>query len=168
MGLCAKSPLLGRVKNITKGNAMKTLKIICLILSISMLASFMIGCEDKVPSFVNTISSGEKVALCEDALSISADFKPMKAKDGLIPGANVQIKVSGYDALTYYEAAVTFTWEYEYLGDTPEYVTAQYSQTVQLDNMGFGEFKDKIDFTNYRSIKNIELTVTFEGDIVKK
>ena len=92
----------------------------------------------------------------------------MKAKDGLIPGADIQIKISGYDELTYYDAAVIFTWEYEYLGDTPEYVKNKYSKTVKLDNMGCGEFKDKIDFANYRAIKNIELTVSFVGDAVKK
>lgn len=147
---------------------MKIIRFVALIVSILMLASFVVGCEDKAPQFVDTISSGEKVALCEDALSVSADFKPKKAKDGLIPGADIQIKVSGYDELTYYGAAVIFTWEYEYLGDTPEYVKAQYSQTVELNNMGSGEFKDQIDFTNYRSIKNIELTVEFIGDAVKK
>ena len=147
---------------------MKVFRFIALIVSILMLATCVVGCGDKTPSFVNTISSGEKVALCEDALSVSADFKPKKAKDGLIPGADIQIKISGYDELTYYDAAVIFTWEYEYLGDTPEYVKAQYTQTVKLDNMGCGEFKDKIDFANYRAIKNIELTVSFVGDAVKK
>ena len=147
---------------------MKIFRFIALIVSILMLTTCVVGCESKAPQYVNSLSSGEKAALCEDALSVSAEFKPKKAKDGLIPGADIQIKISGYDELTYYNAAVVFTWNYEYLGDAPKYAKAQYSKTVKLDNMGSGEFKDEINFTNYRAIKNIELTIDFIGDAVRK
>lgn len=147
---------------------MKVLRIISLIMSVLMVASFAVGCGNGKSQLVSSLASGEKVEVSEEVLHISAELKPKAEKDGLIPGASVQIKVSGYDELSYYGAVATFTWEYEYLGETPEYVKTKYSKTVELDNTGCGAFKDTIDFTDYRSIKNIEVSIKFSGSAVKK
>lgn len=142
--------------------------LICMALATILLFAFT-ACsesEKKATDFPNT-QSGFKFELSEAVLDISQSFDLKKEKGGYIPGADVKITISGNDALSYFNSSVTFTWDYEFLNEDEVFKKETYSTTVELDATGSGSLKEKVDFS-HRSIRNIELSLSFKGSAVKK
>lgn len=143
--------------------------LVCIMLA-SVLLFAVVACSDTEKSgtdFPNT-QSGFEFELSEAVLDISQSFKLKKESAGYIPGAEVNISVSGNDVLSYFDGVVTFVWDYEFLNDDGEYEAASYKTAVELDATGKGSLKEKIDFDEHRSVRNIELSLSFKGFAVKK
>ena len=139
-----------------------------------MLASVLLfafsACSDskKEPTsnFPNT-QSGFKFELSEAVLDISQTFKLKEEKNGYIPGAEVNITINGNSELSYYEGSVTFTWNYDILNEEGTFEQESYETTVELDAVGSGSLKEKVEF-EHRSVKNVQLSLEFEGYAIKK
>lgn len=127
------------------------------------------GKKEEEARFPNTQSGFRFEELSEAILEISQDFTLKEEnKDGYIPGADLEATVAGYPELSYYDAIVTLTWEYEFLNDDGEYEEAIYETEIELDAKGSGELKEKIEFDEHRSVRNLALSLSFEGYAIKK
>lgn len=105
----------------------------------------------------------------DEILKIEESFKLKSEKNGYIPGATIKIAVNGYpEYLSYFEGKVTFIWKYDYLNDKGDYVPDEYKVSIDLDASGKGSYKGTLEFDNARSIKDIELTVKYDGFAIKK
>jgi hypothetical protein len=146
---------------------MKIKSFIC-ILMITAIALCNFSACSKNLRFPNT-PSGFEFALNESVLSIEQKLTLDKEDDGYIPGMTAKAKISGLTELSYYDAAVTLTWTYEYLSDNNKnYEEGSFHITVPLDASGCGSYEEKLVFDNYRSVKNISLSLSFEGSAIKK
>ena len=139
-----------------------------------MLASVLLfavtSCSDtekKGTDFPNT-QSGFEFELSEAVLDISQSFKLKKESAGYIPGADVNISINGKDELSYFDGVVTFQWDYEFLNDDGDYVDKTCKFSVELDATGKGSLKEKPEFDEHRSVRNIELSLSFKGFAIKK
>ncbi len=144
------------------------IRIICAILSIITVSAFF-ACSNDSSKKLEEIPSGEELKIGEDTLKVEESFKLKAEKDGYVPGADIKIDISGYPKqLSYFEGQVTFVWEYEYLNDKGKYIPATKTVIVDLDAAGKGTHKETIEFSGARSIKDIELTIEYDGFAVRK
>ena len=122
--------------------------------------------KEPTSDFPNT-QRGFKFELSEAVLDISQSFKLHKADGGKIPGATVDVTVEGHPELSYFNAFVTFTWEYEYMNEDGDFETDSCTAKVELDATGSGTLEDEVEFS-YRSVQNVQLSLAFEGFAAKK
>ena len=144
--------------------------LLCIMLATTLLFAISACSDDEESSsrFPNTQSGFKFNELSEAVLDISQSFELKDEKNGYIPGAEVEVSVEGYSELSYYDAKVIFTWNYEFLNDNGEYEASDYEVEVELDPMGMGSLDKKVEFTEHRSIRKVELALTFEGYAIKK
>ena len=133
----------------------------------------IVGASDNKVSkdglFYNTPSGYEFELNSESAVNISQEFTFAEGSGGYIPYANVVVNITGHEDLSYFDAAVTFTWTYEALDDEAgTYVEKEYVATVELDAQGNGQFSNQIELSGCRACKNLKLDIDFEGYAVKK
>ncbi len=144
------------------------IRILCITLAI-ITAAALSACANDSSKKLEEIPSGEELELNEETLKIEENFKLKSEKDGYVPGADIKIEISGYPKqLSYFEGKVTFIWEYEYLNDKGKYIPAKHTVTVDLDAAGKGSYKETVEFNGARSIKDLELTIEYDGFAVKK
>ena len=137
------------------------------VMMILVLCFSMASCSIGAPTFENT-PSGFQFQLSEAVMDIEQRFLLDKEVDGFVPGAAIKVSVSGFHTLSYFNASVTLTWEYEYLDNDGNYVDGSTSVTVDLDATGSGSLDEVVEFHGRRNIKDIELDLKFHGFAVKK
>lgn len=119
--------------------------------------------------FANTPSGYEFELNCESPLNIRQSFTFAEESNGYIPSANAEVTISGYEELSYFDAAVTFIWTYEILDEAAgSYVEEEYVATVELDAQGNGQLSEQIEFFGCRRWKNLSLILEFDGYAIKK
>ena len=144
------------------------IRILCVILA-TVTVGALFACSNDSSKKLEDIPSGEKLELSEETLKIEESFSLKKEKNGYVPGADIKIEISGYPKqLSYFDGKITFIWEYDYLNDKGNYIPAKHEVVVELDAAGNGEYKETLEFSGARSIKDVELTIEYEGFAVKK
>ena len=144
----------------------KFFRVISFLLISVLLTMCLLSCAEQKE--FEELASGDKVDISQDTVNISASFDPAKAKDGYIPSAGVYIDVKGYKVLSYFGASIVFTWDYEYLGEDGQYISAKEIHNINLDATGCGNYSGTVEFSNYRAIRNIVLSAEYSGYAVKK
>lgn len=115
------------------------------------------------------ISSGDKLDINEETIKIEHSLTPAKEKDGYVNYIKSNIKVKGYEELSYFNSAISLTWTFDVLlDDSDGYVEDSYTVTLDLDAEGNAKFKEKLPIENCRSVRNINCELAFDGYAIKK
>lgn len=146
----------------------KIISLVMCAITAALLILSMASCSQPTSQRFPHTQSGFKFEISEAVLSIQPDFTFGKEKDGYVPSADIEVEISGYEELSYFDGQVTLVWRFEYLTEDGKYEDADYTVTIGLDADGTGSHEESITFDGCRSVKNLTLELEFDGYAVKK
>ena len=148
-----------------KNSKMLLKTILAATLALAMIVATT-GCGAPEIKFPNT-PQGFEFQLSEAVLDIDQSITFAESNKGYIDSVTLNATVTGFEELSYFDGIVYFTWTYEYLSDSGEYIEDKLIAEVELDASGTGSYSETIALSSCRAYRNVQLNIEFDGYAIR-